>query len=92
MHITNMQRQPQGIVLLTTAGQIKLEILSARIIHVVDVFDALTSTRSYRRAYVSERAIRILREDAGTKLDADVVEHLVAAWNALPTTHPARGR
>ena len=63
--------------------------LIARIVHVVDVFDALTSTRSYRSAFDSERAIGILRKDAGTKLDADCVASFLETWEQLPISHPA---
>ena len=49
--------------------------LPGRIMHVVDVFDALTSNRAYRTAFNAEKALAILREDAGTKLDPAVVEH-----------------
>lgn len=62
--------------------------LAARIIHVVDVFDALTSTRSYREAFPFERAVSILRKDAGTRLDARIVEEFLAAWQLLRKTHP----
>jgi len=62
--------------------------LMARIIHVVDMFDALTSTRSYRGAYDVEHSIAIMKKDAGTKLDARIVEHFLEAWNYLPRTHP----
>ncbi|RMF83610.1 MAG: HD domain-containing protein, partial [Planctomycetota bacterium] len=48
--------------------------LFARIIHVVDVFDALSSQRSYRDAFTVDRAIRIIREEAGDKLDAEIAE------------------
>jgi HD-GYP domain-containing protein (c-di-GMP phosphodiesterase class II) len=47
--------------------------LFARIIHVVDVFDALTSTRSYRDAFSTEKACEILTSEAGTKMDAEIV-------------------
>ena len=62
--------------------------LAARIVHVVDVFDALTSTRSYRAAFSDERAIEIMKDDAGTKLDAEIVNQFLATWAALPRTHP----
>jgi HD-GYP domain-containing protein (c-di-GMP phosphodiesterase class II) len=60
----------------------------ARIVHVVDVFDALTSSRSYREAYDVECAIDMLRKDAGTKLDARIVDAFLSAWSLLPQTHP----
>jgi len=62
--------------------------LMARIIHVVDVFDALTSTRPYRKSYDVDHALNILGADAGTKLDARVVEAFLTVWARLPATHP----
>ena len=40
----------------------------------VDVFDALTSDRPYRRAWSKERALAYLREQAGTQFDPAAVE------------------
>ncbi len=48
--------------------------LHARIIQVVDIFDALTTTRSYRAAFDVEKALSILHEEAGTVSDPDLVE------------------
>lgn len=62
--------------------------LIARIIHVVDVFDALTSTRSYRAAFTTEEAAEIIRKEAGTKLDAGVVAVFLELLPELRT--PAR--
>ncbi len=45
----------------------------ARIIAVVDVFDALVSERPYRSGVPENHVLRMLREEAGTRLDADVV-------------------
>ena len=50
--------------------------LDARIIAVADVFDALTSERSYRKGWSIERAILEIERDAGTKLDAPCVASL----------------
>lgn len=47
--------------------------LGARIIAVADTFDALTSTRSYRRSSSHKEALAILTAEAGTQLDADAV-------------------
>ncbi len=47
--------------------------LDARIILVADVFDALTTTRSYRKAFDIEKALAILREEAGTVGDPELV-------------------
>jgi len=43
--------------------------LQARIIQIADVFDALTSNRSYRKAHDWQRALEILREEAGKTVD-----------------------
>ncbi len=51
--------------------------LGARILAVVDVYDALVSERPYRRAWTSERAIQYLREQAGQSFDRRVVEALL---------------
>jgi len=53
--------------------------LEARIVHVADAFDAMTSTRSYRRAMSHDDAIAELRTNAGTQFDARCVNHLIAA-------------
>jgi putative nucleotidyltransferase with HDIG domain len=40
--------------------------LSARILRVADVFDALTTARSYRRPLTPDEALDIMRDDAGS--------------------------
>lgn len=50
---------------------------AARIFAVVDVFDALTSDRPYRKAMDREEALRYLEELAGTELDPEVVGEFV---------------
>jgi HD-GYP domain-containing protein (c-di-GMP phosphodiesterase class II) len=47
--------------------------LGARIIAVADTFDAITSKRPYRVASPHKRAIDVLKDEAGTTLDAAVV-------------------
>src|ERR1700736_1139179 len=47
--------------------------LGARIIAVADTFDAITSVRPYRPASPHKLAIDILRDEAGTRLDPNVV-------------------
>lgn len=41
----------------------------ARIIQIADVFDALTSSRSYRPAFDWVKALEIMQKDAGTAID-----------------------
>ncbi|HEY6584913.1 MAG TPA: HD-GYP domain-containing protein [Gaiellaceae bacterium] len=50
--------------------------LDARILAVCDVYDALISNRVYREAWTHERAIALLHEEAGTKLDRRCVSAL----------------
>lgn len=45
----------------------------AKIVSVCDAFDAMVHTRQYREGMGIERATRILRENAGTQWDAEVV-------------------
>ena len=52
-----------------------------RVLAVCDVYDALRSDRVYREAWVHERAIALLRDEAGTKLDAKCVEALSRVLN-----------
>jgi HD-GYP domain-containing protein (c-di-GMP phosphodiesterase class II) len=52
--------------------------LEARIVHVCDVFDALTSDRTYRPAFTVTEALRMIVADAGSKYDPDVVDALTA--------------
>lgn len=47
--------------------------LSARIFTVVDVFDALTSDRPYRKAWGKEKALTYIREQSGRHFFPDVV-------------------
>ncbi|WP_026843079.1 HD-GYP domain-containing protein [Citrifermentans bremense] len=52
--------------------------IEARIVSVADVYDALTSDRSYRKAYSFEKAREMVREMAGTALDPAVVKVFLA--------------
>ena len=48
--------------------------LGARIIAVVDAYDAMTSRRPYRKAYSREEAVAELKKNIGTQFDGKVVE------------------
>jgi HD-GYP domain-containing protein (c-di-GMP phosphodiesterase class II) len=48
--------------------------LAARIIHVSDAYDAMTTDRPYRPGMSSNKAIAVLREFAGRQFDPKVVE------------------
>ena len=57
--------------------------LLARIIAVVDSFDAMTVDRPYRQAMSLERARSCIIEDAGVSYDPEVVEAFCRAWNEI---------
>jgi putative nucleotidyltransferase with HDIG domain len=56
--------------------------LGVRIVHVADVYDAITSDRAYRKAMALADAWELLRKGTGTLFDPDVVE---ALWAILRT-------
>ncbi len=51
--------------------------IGARILSVVDCFDAITSDRPYRRKMTDEEALGVLRERRGTMYDPQVVDAFV---------------
>ena len=57
--------------------------LGARILSVVDCFDALTSDRPYRRALTKAQAIGVLMERRGTQYDPRVVDTFIAVCDEL---------
>jgi two-component system, cell cycle response regulator len=52
--------------------------LTARIVSVVDAYDAMTSQRAYRRPLARREALRRLRAGAGGQFDPRVVEALLS--------------
>ena len=57
--------------------------LAARIVHVADAFDAMTSARAYRSGRIPVEAIAELRRCVGTDFDGPSVEALIAALPRL---------
>lgn len=55
--------------------------VTARIVCVADAFDAMTSTRPYRKALPDEEGLKRLKEAAGTQFDPKVVEALCKAYD-----------
>ncbi|MGI4787711.1 MAG: HD domain-containing phosphohydrolase [Janthinobacterium lividum] len=47
---------------------------TARILAVADVYDALTSSRSYRNAWTHERACEVIHKDRGTHFDPIIAD------------------
>jgi len=58
----------------------------ARIIAVVDAFDAMTSNRPYRTTLSVEEAVRELRAGAGSQFDPRIVEEFLRMLDAPSTT------
>jgi HD-GYP domain-containing protein (c-di-GMP phosphodiesterase class II) len=52
--------------------------LAARIVAACDAFNAMTTTRSYRKAMPVADAVTELRRCSGTQFDPDVVQALLA--------------
>jgi HD-GYP domain-containing protein (c-di-GMP phosphodiesterase class II) len=63
----------------TAAVQGDADLIEPAIIHVADAFDAMTSTRSYRRALTQDTAFTELREGAGTQFNKQCVDALIRA-------------
>jgi len=59
--------------------------LSARIVAVADVWDALLSTRPYKRPWTEEAAIDLLRRGAGVQFDPLLVDAFLANLDILRT-------
>ncbi len=47
--------------------------LSARLMAIADVYDALVSNRVYKPAFTHEKAIQIIKKNSGTHFDPDIV-------------------
>jgi len=58
--------------------------LGARIVTVVDAYDAMTSDRPYRKGLPLSDAEAILRDGAGTQWDPELVETFLAAVSVSP--------
>ncbi len=48
--------------------------LSARIVAVADVYDALTTERPYKRAFTHEESVAIIGKERGTHFDPEIVD------------------
>ena len=65
------------------AGEISLE---GRIVAVADVYDALTSRRSYKEAWDTRRAYDEIVKGSGTQFDPKVVDAFKAAYDEIEAT------
>lgn len=60
--------------------------LSARIMAVADVFDALVSQRCYKKAFSFEEAVNIITEESGQQFDPLVVDAFIKALDEIKKT------
>lgn len=59
----------------------------ARIVSIADAFDAMTSTRPYRKGMFIETALERLTKSAGTQFDAELVGHMCELGRAGDLAH-----
>ena len=59
--------------------------LAARIFAIVDVWDALTSDRPYRKAWPREKVLAHIRENSGTHFDPALVDAFMKLAEQMPT-------
>jgi len=57
--------------------------LSARIVTVADVFDALTSPRAYKQAWPLDTAKAVIEREAGKQFDPQVVDAFLRRWREI---------
>lgn len=55
----------------------------SRVMVVADIYEALTADRPYRAGLSSDKALAILEQERGTKLDADAIDALSACARVL---------
>ncbi len=51
--------------------------LYGRIAAVADVFDALTNERPYKKAWSTEKAVKLLKDEKGSHFDPDIVDAFI---------------
>jgi putative nucleotidyltransferase with HDIG domain len=64
--------------------------LSARILCVADVFDALTTDRPYRKAYEIEDALKLMEADSGRQYDPAILDRFLRIMRAADDTAAAK--
>lgn len=57
--------------------------LSARIMSVADMYDALTSKRVYKEVFEHKKALTIINEESGKRFDPEIVKAFVASQEAF---------
>lgn len=67
------------------AGEVIPEV--ARIVGIADAFDAMTSTRSYRKGMSIEKALSIIGTEEGRQFDAPLAKHFMALSGTNQLAH-----
>jgi HD-GYP domain-containing protein (c-di-GMP phosphodiesterase class II) len=57
--------------------------LSARIVAVADVYDALSSKRAYKESWDEERVLRHMREESGKHFDPELIEIFFEIYDVI---------
>lgn len=60
--------------------------LAARMLAIVDVYDALTSRRSYKEAFSHEKAMQIITDGRGTAFDPELIDMFVECEERIEET------
>lgn len=61
--------------------------LSGRIVAIADVFDALTSTRPYKRSWTLEEARGFMVEQRGRHFDPGLLDAFLSRWDEVCAIH-----
>ncbi|RME08130.1 MAG: response regulator [Anaerolineae bacterium] len=68
--------------------------IQARVLALADVYDALATTRSYRKSMPHEQVIEIIRQESGKHFDPHLVPRFIEIMNRMrdriPRTRPLR--
>jgi HD-GYP domain-containing protein (c-di-GMP phosphodiesterase class II) len=64
----------------------------ARVLAVVDSFDAMTSDRPYRAAFTTDRAVEEVDRCAGTQFDPEIARAFIETWSSGAIGGPATVR
>ncbi len=57
----------------------------SQIISIADAFDAMTTNRSYKEAFLKEEALRRIRENSGTQFNPNLIELAIKALENIKT-------
>ncbi|MCL2617723.1 MAG: response regulator [Defluviitaleaceae bacterium] len=60
--------------------------LQGRIMAIGDVYDALVSSRPYKKAFTDEEAVEIMKKDTGRRFDPSIIEVFVAIQDKFKAT------